>query len=129
MILYYVMILIPVAFDMYNMMHPYDNLFYNINSIYLDVAYYIFIKPVYLLVISLIYILLNKLKYMQGLVYMITIILAEFIIEIVYNKLRYGSYLRGTPAGLYCLPYSIPCIMILLGVGIIFYIREQMYKW
>lgn len=116
-IVYFALLLTPIVFDIYNYINPHSNWLYNTCNIYLEITYHIFIKPLYLLIISLIFVSLKKLDYKRCLISMLAIIFIGLVINLIFNKVHCGYYWGyDTPGGAYLAVYGIPCIIIILGI-------------
>ena len=116
MLLYYILSLVPVIINIQFEINPYGSFLSNIDIVW-NLTYYIAFKPVYLIIINLIFIGLKKIKYLYGTVYMLVIVFIDFMVTMIFNFVHYRNcWGHDTPSDLYFALYGIPCAIIVIGM-------------
>ena len=82
-------------------------------------------RPSYLLLVNYLYIKQQKITYIIGLLSVICIICLSVGVILLSHKIKYGVFIGDVPEGIYYLLIGIPTIIILIGMGIIYFLRKK----
>lgn len=85
----------------------------------------LFVFPVYLLLVNAIYINKKMLSFTKGISCMLSVIILNIILILITHKIQTGYFIGDVPEGIYYLLIGIPTIIILIGMGIIYFLRKK----
>ena len=85
----------------------------------------LFVFPVYLLLVNAIYINKRMLSFTKGISCMLSVIILNIILILITHKIQTGYFIGDVPEGIYYLLIGIPTIIILIGMGIIYFLRKK----
>ncbi len=86
---------------------------------------YLFITPLYLLLVNFYYLKLSLIPYKISCIYMLSVVLLDFVVFLVIHKIKYGTFIGDIPEGLCILMIVIPVAIILLGILIHYCITHR----
>lgn len=99
------------------------NIKFNLNfAIYATMNLFIF--PVYLLIINVIYINKGLLSFTKSIGYILSVIILNALVIMIVHKIKTGYFIGDVPEGIYYLLIGIPTIIILIGMAIIYFLRR-----
>lgn len=81
-------------------------------------------RQIYLLLINYIYIKRHVVTYVTGLLSAICIICLNIGGILILHKIEYGVFIGDVPGGIYFLLAGIPAVIIVIGMGIMYFIRR-----
>ena len=81
-------------------------------------------RQIYLLLINYIYIIRYAVTYVTGLLSAICIICLNVGGILILHKIEYGVFIGDVPEGIYYLLIGIPTVIIVIGMGIMYFIRK-----
>lgn len=83
------------------------------------------IIPIYLLIISWIYIRKMTISYTLSIICMLSVVLLNVLVLLVSHKMKHGVFIGDVPEGIYYLLIIVPSVIVLIGVAIFYLIKHK----
>lgn len=84
----------------------------------------LFVFPLYLLVVNTIGINKGRLTFVKSIGRMFSAVILNTVVILVTHKIQTGYYIGDVPEGIYYLLIGIPTVIIVIGMGIVYFIRK-----
>lgn len=85
---------------------------------------YLFVQPLYLLIVNVPFIYKKSISYVASIIYMVSVIIFNILYTMIVHKIQTGYFIGDVPEGIYYLMVGIPALIIIVGMGIIFFIKK-----
>lgn len=85
---------------------------------------YLFAQPLYLLIVNTLYICNKTISWFNSIIHMFSTVLLNVIYVIIIHKIKTGYYIGDVPEGIYYLMIGIPCVIILIGTCIMYFVKK-----
>lgn len=93
-------------------------------KVYLGVIVIFLIRPIYLLLINIYYIMRKKVTYTKSVITMLSVIIAHILVLFINNKFKFGTFLADIPAGLIMLMIFVPWTIIIIGTLACYFLQK-----
>lgn len=97
---------------------------YNGFALGVAIIVYLFVQPLYLLIINILFIYKKSISYVASIIYMFSVIIFNVLCTIIVHKIQTGYFIGDVPEELYYLMVGIPVLIIIVGMGITFLIKK-----
>lgn len=84
----------------------------------------LFVLPIYLLVVNVIYMKDKMLSFTISFGCMLSVIILNVIVIMVTHKIQTGYFIGDVPEGIYYMLIGIPTVIIIIGMAIIYFLRK-----
>ena len=88
---------------------------------------HLFVMPVYLLLVNCRQLLKKKVTFPKSIGFMLSVVVINVAIIMMWQKIHKGSFFGDVPEGLYYIALGIPSAIILIGSVLIFLLKSK-YK-
>ncbi len=86
---------------------------------------YLFVQPIYLLFVNMVFICKKTISYANGIMYMASVLVFNVTYTIILHKIETDYFLGDVPIEIYFFMICIPMIVILLGTGILYLFKGR----
>ena len=98
---------------------------FNIDLLTVYAIMYLFLTPIYLLLINFIYLRNGYLTFTKSIVFMLSVIFMKVAIAIVAHKIETGYFIGDVPEQIYYLMIGVPSVIVIIGTCVIYLIKRR----
>lgn len=85
---------------------------------------YLFAQPLYLLTVNIPFICKKSVSYVGSIICMFSVIVFNVLYTMLVNKILTGYFIGDAPEAIYYLMVGVPALIIIVGLGIVFFIKK-----
>lgn len=89
---------------------------------------YLFAQPLYLLIVNIPFVCKKSISYVGSSICMFSVIVFNVLHTMLVNKILTGYFIGDAPEEIYYIMVGVPTLIIVLGLGIVFFIKKTMIK-